>query len=90
MARAKRTVSFPLGERVSVEWYDAYSQVGWGEEEGKAPPFCTIKLCETVGWILRANTKEIVVAGSRHGDVFGDFTAIPATWQIKVRKLEPV
>lgn len=83
--KAKKTMWSPDLKRVAVYWEDACTFGAWmcdGVED--MHPSAVV----TLGWLIRDNEKEVVVAGSMNDmGHYGEVTAIPAGWVLKIERL---
>lgn len=66
---------------VRVIWYDAVTEAGWYDGD---PKKLKCPRCETIGWLLAERKDALVVAGSKAGSDYGDVSAIPMDWRIKI------
>ena len=61
---------------VSVTWYDAAAESGWGKPEAISGPHN----CVSVGWLVRDETDWICLAGTIGGGEANQTISIPRPW----------
>jgi len=75
------------GKLVHVTWRDSCSPT-WKWQDRDGIEMYGHATCFSVGWLLRDDKTDMVLAASYGGEDVGDVTAIPKGCVVKVRKLK--
>lgn len=80
------TYSHKTAPKVEVVWKDSCSLGGWGQAPGDRDH--TPADCTTMGYLLKRDRKQVVVAQNRGPSKFGEVMVIPSECVRGVRRLK--
>lgn len=72
---------------VHVIWRDTVTKIGWVESSEFDAEGPHVAECHSVGWIVREDKRELVLAGMKDGGVINCCQAIPTGCICRVRRL---
>lgn len=77
----------PPGRLVLVTWWDSCGPARkWHDGETIAKEYRSL-LCQSVGWILRHDKKDLIMCSSYGSSEVGDVSAIPMPCVVRIKRL---